>query len=127
MVPKVLLVEDNSTTRELLNTILLLEGFQVVAEAFPDDVEAVVNRIREECPQLVLMDYHMGQFSGLDLLNNIRQDAILCDLPIIMSSGADVHENCLKAGANAFIMKPYSIDQLMQSIRTILPLSQDLR
>jgi CheY-like chemotaxis protein len=121
MRPKVLLVEDNATTRELLSTILSLEGFEVVSQAYPDGVQAVINSLREENPQLVLMDFHIGQFNGIDLVSTIRQDELLHHLPILMSSGADVKESCLKAGADAFIMKPYGIDQLVQAIKEILP------
>jgi DNA-binding response OmpR family regulator len=127
MATKIFLVEDNVTTRELLNTILSFEGFAVVAEAYSDSVEAVLNRIREERPQLVLMDFHIGPFNGLDLLSKVRQDAELHILPIIISSGADVFEECRKAGADSFVMKPYSIDHLMRAIREVLPKEQDPR
>ncbi len=127
MKAKILLVEDNTTTRELLKTILGLEGYEVVAEANNDNPDKVLDSIRMERPALILMDFYMGEFDGLDMLTSIRQDDGLQKIPIIISSGADVYESCLKAGASAFIMKPFSVDQLIKAIKESLAEGQELR
>jgi CheY-like chemotaxis protein len=75
-----------------------------------------------EKPDLALMDVHLPQINGYDLVRHIRKDPELRDMRIIMTSGLDVHEECLIAGANDFILKPYMPDHLIRLIRENLAL-----
>jgi CheY-like chemotaxis protein len=66
------------------------------------------------------MDVHIGSADGLDLLRQIRQRPELEAMPVVMSSGMDVEEQCQAAGAAAFILKPYPPDQLASVLRKVL-------
>lgn len=114
---KVLLAEDDFTMVSLLKTLLKMEGYAVTAlEADAD----VLSAVRKERPDVLLMDVHLFGKNGLDILQTIRGSADLRDLRILMSSGANVKDECLNGGANGFLMKPYMPDDLFKQLKQVL-------
>ena len=113
---KVGLIEDERSIRELLKTLLELEGFEVVAFE-QNDENTLLTAVETECPDLVILDVHLRFTSGLELLSQIRQNNKLQNLLVVMSSGMDYSHRCVQSGANAFIMKPYMPDDLIAIIR----------
>jgi DNA-binding response OmpR family regulator len=113
---KILLVEDDATMLSLLQTLLQMEGFEV-SQVSEEELEGVISEIKREKPALALIDVHLRQLSGLEILKQIRQDAELKDIYVLMSSGMDVGHKCLQAGADGFILKPYMPDELIQKIQ----------
>ena len=83
---KVMLVEDDSTMISLLNTLLEIEGFEV---AYVEDFSNVLQEIPKNKPDVILLDVHLKDVNGLDILVDIRKDANLKEVNIIMSSGMD--------------------------------------
>jgi DNA-binding response OmpR family regulator len=116
---KILLVEDDPTMLGLLQTLLQMEGFQV-SLANEDGLEEIVSQVRREKPTLALIDVHLRHISGLEVLKRIRQDAELKDMGVLMSSGMDVGDKCLEAGADGFILKPYMPDELIKKIHKLV-------
>jgi DNA-binding response OmpR family regulator len=116
---KILLIEDDSTMLNLLQTLLQMEGF-LVSQSNEDELEEIVFQIRREKPTLALIDVHLRHISGLDILKRIRADGELKDIWVLMSSGMDVGEKCLEAGADGFILKPYMPDDLIKKIHKIV-------
>ena len=116
---KIMLVEDDATMLSLLQTLLQMEGFKV-SQVCADELEEIVLEIRQENPALILIDVHLRQISGLEILKQIRQDDELRDIFVLMSSGMDVGHKCLQAGADGFILKPYMPDELIKKIREIM-------
>lgn len=111
---KVLLAEDDSTMVALLKTLLKMEGFEVIALHGDDDV---IEAVRNEKPDVVLMDVHLSHQSGLDILDNLRKAKDLSNVRVVMSSGASVKEECIHRGADGFLMKPYMPDDLIKLLR----------
>ena len=111
---KVLLAEDDVTMVALLKTLLKMEGFEVVALHVDDDV---VQAIRNEHPDIVLMDVHLSHQSGLDILDQLRASDDVSNVRVVMSSGANVKEECMHHGADGFLMKPYMPDDLIKLLR----------
>lgn len=114
---KVLLVEDDPTMLSLLKTLLEIEGFQVIQ---PGAFTRIVEQAKTELPDVLLVDVHLEDISGLDILDGLRADAQTRNIPVIMSSGMDFSGECLQKGANDFIMKPYMPDELIAKIKKIL-------
>jgi len=114
MTQKVLLAEDDVTMVSLLKTLLKMEGFQVSALDADADVLAAVRR---EHPDIVLLDVHLSHQSGLEILAAIRKTKETKNIPVVMTSGADVKEDCIRLGANAFLLKPYMPDDLIGILR----------
>jgi CheY-like chemotaxis protein len=88
----------------LLQTLLKMEGFETVAlEGDADVVEAVLR----EKPDIVFMDVHLGQQSGMEVVQSIRNNAQIADVRVVMTSGMNVKEECLRRGADSFLLKPF--------------------
>ena len=111
---KVLLAEDDVTMVSLLKTLLKMEGFDVVALQADADVLAAA---RIENPDVLLLDLHLATQSGLDILDEIRETQDVRDLRVVISSGSNVKEECLRHGANGFLLKPYMPDDLITILK----------
>ena len=114
---RVLLVEDNVINQEVAAAILKSAGVLVeLANNGRDAVAKVRAAVQEERPfALVLMDRHMPGIDGLETTRAIRADPACADLPIVAMT-ADVvgsaREECLRAGMNDFVSKPFSPESL---------------
>lgn len=118
--PKVMLIEDDETMLSLLDTLLQIEGFTVVKLDGKAGIEHMMETLRNEQPSLLLLDVYLHEFSGLELVRQIRQDRSLDGIRVLMSSGMALREECLNAGADEFILKPYMPDDLIHSIVTTI-------
>jgi CheY-like chemotaxis protein len=112
-----MLVDDDRTITSLLQTLLELDGYTVTTVPRGD---LVIPKALEFQPDVIVMDVHIGDADGLDVLRSLRQHADLQSLPVIMSSGMDLEDQCKAAGATAFILKPYPPDQLSEAIQKVL-------
>ncbi|HEX9675274.1 MAG TPA: response regulator [Anaerolineales bacterium] len=115
--PKVMVVDDDRTMVTLLRTLLELDGYQVVQ---PTNAASVLESIAAERPDLVLMDVFLRGHDGIDLVRGLRKLPELAQTPVVMTSGMDVSEQSLAAGANSFMLKPYDPEVLLQTIRSQL-------
>ena len=112
--PKILLAEDDHTMVSLLKTLLKMEGFEVVAL----DVNAnVPDVVQHENPDVLLMDVHLGHQSGMDIVQAIRNNPALANVRIVMTSGLNVKDECLKYGANHFLLKHFMPDDLLKVLK----------
>jgi CheY-like chemotaxis protein len=114
---KILILEDNTMMRSLLQTLLELEDFQVVCPTFP--LNDPLKVIQQAQPDIILMDINMPGINGLSLLAKIRSSEELKRIKVIMSSGSDLKQESLKAGADSYLMKPYMPDDLIHLAKTI--------
>lgn len=114
---KILILEDNAMMRSLLQTLLELENFQVTCPTFP--LNEPLKVIREAKPDIILMDINLPGINGLTLLELIRSSEDLKSIKVIMSSGSDLKQESLKAGADSYLMKPYMPDDLIHLAKTI--------
>lgn len=94
-----------------------MEGFEV-AEA--QDWKSIVETIRVERPDVVLMDYFLPDIDSLEVLSQLRAAPDLAGIRIVNSSGMDVSDQCIDAGADAFLLKPYTPEQLIKVLRDII-------
>jgi len=116
---KVMLIEDDETMLTLLSTLLQLEGFEICSSTDYNQ-ESILTTIRQERPDLTLLDVHLRQSNGIDLIKHMRADPELKDLRVLMTSGLNYKEECLKAGADNFLLKPYMPDDLIKSIKILI-------
>lgn len=112
-----MLIEDDQTMLSLLHTLLEMEGFEVHGL---DKFSNIVNDIKQVKPDALLMDIHLEDVDGLEVLEKIKADQELKDLKVIMSSGMDFSHKCMDKGANDFILKPYMPDELIGKIQQLV-------
>jgi chemosensory pili system protein ChpA (sensor histidine kinase/response regulator) len=111
--PTVMVVDDSLTVRKITSRLLMREGYQVILAK--DGVDALEQLI-EATPDVILSDIEMPRMDGFDLVRNIRADARLNRLPVVMitSRTADKHRNyALEIGANHYLGKPYDEAELL--------------
>ncbi len=116
--PLVLVVDDSITVRRVTQRLLQREGYRVALAV--DGLQAL-ERLEQERPAVVLSDIEMPRMDGFDLVRNIRADASMADLPIIMITSriaAKHRELAMQLGVDHYLGKPYSEDELVRLVRS---------
>ena len=116
----VLYVEDNEYNRKIVRQLLTRTSYRL-REAV--DGEAALGMVREERPDLILMDVQLPKMSGLDVTRALRDDPATADVPIIVVTSFALsgdEQRAMAAGASAYIAKPYSPRELLALINTFL-------
>jgi chemosensory pili system protein ChpA (sensor histidine kinase/response regulator) len=114
--PLVLVVDDSLTVRRVTQRLLAREGYRVALAK--DGLEAL-ERLAEELPVVVLSDIEMPRMDGFDLVRNLRADARLTTLPVIMITSriAQKHrEHAAELGVDHYLGKPYSEEDLLSLV-----------
>lgn len=123
MQKRILIVDDDDPIRRMLARILKLgaEGIEIVEAR--DGPEAL--QLLAEGPfDLVVLDHMMPQMSGLEVLQNIRENPAQADLPVIMlTARAEQNLDSLSKGADYFISKPFEPQVLLDSVGSVLGIS----
>jgi chemosensory pili system protein ChpA (sensor histidine kinase/response regulator) len=111
--PLVLVVDDSLTVRRVTQRLLTREGYRVTLAK--DGLDAL-DKLGEELPTVVLSDIEMPRMDGFDLVRNMRSDARLASLPVIMITSriAQKHRDyAAQLGVNHYLGKPYSEENLL--------------
>ena len=119
-VPVVLLVEDEPAQRAVLTYNLEAEGFEVQTA---DNGEDALALIAEAAPDLILLDWMMPHVSGIEVCRRLKARPETRSIPIIMLSARseDVDKvRGLETGADDYVIKPYSVSELMARLRAQL-------
>ena len=117
----VLYVEDNEFNRKIVRDLLARTSYRLLEAP---DGEAGVSLARRELPDLIVMDIQLPRMSGLDATRALRADPATAHVPIIVItsfalSGDD--QKVKEAGATAYLAKPYSPRELLETIRRLAP------
>lgn len=116
---RILVVDDEETLREGLKTYLEFEGYSVTA--FASGEEVLQSDLSDV--DLILLDIMMGGMSGMELARILAQDVKTSDIPIIFLTAKDSEEDMvtgLNLGADDYIVKPYSIRNVIARIEAVL-------
>jgi len=108
---KVMLAEDDLTMVSLLKTLLKMDGFDVIALDADEDVPAALER---EHPDVLLLDVHLSNQNGLEILDVIRGSEDGTKSKVVMISGSNLREECMKHGADGFLLKPFMPEDLIK-------------
>jgi len=118
--PVVLVVEDEPAQREVLSYNLEAEGFRVVQAA---DGEEALLLIAEDRPDIIILDWMLPRLSGIEVCRQLKMRANTRGIPIIMlSARAEEVDRIrgLETGADDYVIKPYSVLELMARARVML-------
>ena len=117
---KILIADDNEDSRNILTSVLQPEGYEIyLAE---DGIEAL-RKVGEDRPDLILLDIMMPGKNGFEVCESIRRDTEGGRISIIMISACvepSFRENCLKAGADDYLPKPYDPSEALRRVRMLL-------
>lgn len=112
---RVLIVEDEITTRELMAAMLRKANYEVIGTVA--DAESALAVCRETPPDVVLLDIELEQGNGLDVLQALH--ASQPEIVVIMVSGEVYAERVMQAqqlGADGFVAKPFNIERLVRAL-----------
>ncbi|MGO9380325.1 MAG: response regulator [Dissulfurispiraceae bacterium] len=117
---KILLVDDDKTTRKLLSLYLKAKGYEVLtAENGLDAME----KLGTENINLIVTDMNMPYMDGIELTKNIRADDNWKNLPIVMvttEADEDERKKAYEIGVDDYLVKPANAEQISDSIKKIL-------
>ena len=116
----VLVVDDYNTMIRIIRNLLKQLGFENVDDA--SDGSSALAKLRERRYGLVISDWNMEPMTGYALLQEVRADPRLADLPFIMVTAESKTENVIaakKAGVNNYIVKPFNAQTLKSKIDAV--------
>ncbi len=120
MRPVVLVVEDEAALQQVLAYNLERAGF-AVEQAF--DADEALTLIAERTPDLIVLDWMLPYMSGLELCRQLRRKPATANLPVIMLTARSEEPDRLRGldtGADDYVTKPFSIDELVARMRAVL-------
>ncbi|MDF7759609.1 chemotaxis response regulator CheY [Kosakonia cowanii] len=115
-----LVVDDFATMRRIVRNLLKDLGFNRVEEA-EDGLDAL-NKLRADTFDFVISDWNMPNMDGLQLLTEIRNDANLKTMPVLMVTAEAKKENIIaaaQAGASGYVVKPFTAATLEEKLNKI--------
>ena len=118
--PMVLVVEDEPAQREVLSYNLEAEGFRVARAANGEEALLVVE---EQSPDIIVLDWMLPNVSGIEVCRRLKSRAETRSVPVIMLSARSEEVDRvrgLETGADDYVVKPYSVVELMARVRAQL-------
>jgi len=116
---RILIIEDNLDSRQLLCKLLRLSGYEVSAASDGESgyAEAVGN-----IPDLIITDINMPKIDGIEFVKRVRFDRVLSKVPIMVVTayGPSVTHDAQLAGADATLDKPFDFESFLQTVRSLL-------
>ena len=120
MKTKILVVEDEIDIKNLIVYALENKGYDLIST---DDGEKAIKLVKENKPNIIILDWMLPSVSGLEVCRTIRRDEAIQHIPIIMLT-AKITENDkilgLDSGADDYITKPFSTNELFSRVKAIL-------
>ena len=117
---KFLVVDDFSTMRRIVRNLLKELGYSNVDEA--EDGAMALSKLKNDHFDFVISDWNMPVMDGLEMLKNIRSDATLSGMPVLMVTAEAKKENIIaaaQAGANGYVVKPFTAATLDEKLSKI--------
>jgi DNA-binding response OmpR family regulator len=117
-VKKVLIVDDQFAAARLLAALLKLDGYDTQQVT---DWKNLVHEVEAAQPGLVILDVHLPDIDGFQLLQKIRThpDDSVSGVPVLLISALDYGHKTFLSGASGFLLKPFTHQSLLEAIRKI--------
>ncbi|MGC8824577.1 MAG: response regulator [Bacteroidales bacterium] len=118
--PKIMLIDDSSTNNLLYTSILSDEGYEVVV---CEQAKSALKSLQKEKPNLIILDLMMPGMDGFDLLQSMKAQAELANIPVIMLTANASEESEKRArslGVKAFLSKPAGIKDIIEAVKDVL-------
>jgi CheY-like chemotaxis protein len=121
----ILLVDDDDDDRMLFSEAFkqVNNGFELVELKNGEELLQYLNQHVPPVPQLIVMDFHMELMTGEEALNSIKKNKQLYRIPVIVYSGSSStfqQDPILRMGANAYVQKPNTYEQMVDVVKSML-------
>lgn len=112
--PHLLVIDDNEDILYMLQAMLRHKGYRVSIKENTDGIEAAV---AQTAPDIILMDMLLSGADGRQVCREFKLNALLSAIPVIMlSAHPQARVDCLEAGADYFVEKPFEMSELLQVV-----------
>lgn len=119
---KVLVADDEQAITELIAFALEMEGYLVIQA---QDGPEALRLIREERPDLAMLDIMMPGLDGREVSRRVKSDPETADTPVLLFSAAP-RPDLTQAKADGFMPKPFDVDQLVATVRNYIKLKREV-
>ena len=114
----ILVVDDNKDLLFMISAMLKINGYQVSSLENTTGIETVVIKIQ---PDLIMMDMLLSGSDGREICRQLKSNKDTASVPVLMlSAHPQAAENCIAAGADRFIEKPFEMQHLLDTLHTLL-------
>ena len=121
---RILCVDDDQEILDIYEIILLSEGYVVKTSISPVDI---IQLILEFDPNLIMLDINMREINGLEVCKEVKSYIDSKNTPVIIISSDDsIHTAVCDFGASAIILKPFQINDLIETVKHLLSVSTTL-
>jgi CheY-like chemotaxis protein len=115
---RLLVIDDDATIREMLELVLASEGYEVITAAHGADALAQLNHIN---PHVILLDMKMPIMDGWEFLRQYRRRPGAKIPIIVLTAAQDDRRRAADVGADAYIAKPFALDDLIRVLDECIP------
>ena len=116
---KILIIEDNRDSRDILSKLLRMSGYEVVSASDGENgYELAVN----QKPDLIITDINMPKMDGIQFVRRVRKNLALAETPVLVVTafGASVAREAVEAGADDYAEKPFDFDKFLKIIQDLI-------
>jgi len=120
---KVLIIDDSNTMRKIVTRSLRQAGFDFEAILEAGDGQAALDVLAGETVDIILSDINMPVMDGIEFLRQKQADPKIKDIPVVMittEAGSDILEEAKSLGAAGSIKKPFTPDQIQETLGSLL-------
>lgn len=118
--PRVIIVDDDRETREMLAKLLEIEGFEVLQAA---NGLKLISILHADRPDVIILDVNLSWIDGFELCRSVKANEEFRHIPVVFLSGRTSPEDIargMEAGAEAYFRKPVDVDELVARLRDII-------
>lgn len=120
MAKRVLVVEDNELNLKLFCDLLKAHGYDTMQTR---DGREVLDLVRQERPDLIVLDIQLPHVSGLDVIRQLKSDEGMKDIPVLAVTafaGKGDDDRIREEGAEAYVSKPISVMRFIETVRQFI-------
>jgi len=116
---RILVVEDNVDSRDLLAKLLGMSGYEVLSA--PDGETGYAEALKER-PDLIITDINMPQMDGIELLRKVRLEKVLAGTAVfvVTAFGSEAAREAIQEGADAATAKPFDFDAFVDTVKSLI-------
>ena len=116
---KILVIEDNRDSRDILSKLLRMSGYDVMSAS---DGESGYTAALKHEPDLIITDIHMPRMDGIEFVKRIRLEDALAETPVLVVTafGSNVAREAIEAGADASAEKPFDFDKFLDTVHGLI-------
>ncbi|MEI6427158.1 MAG: response regulator [Pseudanabaena sp. ELA607] len=121
---KILVVEDTPSQQELITGILRESGYEV---SLANNGQEALSQLEQVKPDVIITDLVMPGMSGLELCRNLKRNPNTKDLPVLACTSKNQELDKLwgmKQGIDVYITKPFTKEDLLKALRSVVPISK---